>query len=467
MIILHHQYTKAFRLIPMALILLTLCANAQPLSSAFNYQGELIDQGIPAQGLYDFEFRLFNAETGGTQAGPDIQITSVFVSEGIFSLELDFGFSPFSNSATTHWLEIGVHLTGDGEPATLLEPRQVITAVPYALHSEFVPAGSIGSNEIDTNSVQNRINGSCTSGSSIRTVSATGAVTCQIDDDGTSAVSSHANDVAAHHAQQWFAPDASSLYTPDNFVGINVSEPEATLHINDSGSTRPALLIEAATGSEGDIAWPTGEFLQLGTWNEAALEFSRHMTLLDDGLVFINNRLYFNGDTGDKISLFNDRFGQANMYGFGVGDNAVMYMKANTGYEFYVGDADVTTSLPSMYLSDNGLGINTTNLSGYTLAVNGDIRSKEIVVETGWSDFVFEPDYQLRSLTEVDEFIQTHGHLPDIPSAAEVAAHGVRVGEMESSLLQKIEELTLYAIDMQKRLALLERQNQYLLDREE
>jgi hypothetical protein len=72
-----------------------------------------------------------------------------------------------------------------------------------------------------------------------------------------------------------------------------------------------------------------------------------------------------------------------------------------------------------------------------------------------WSDFVFKSDYQLRSLKEVETFINENGHLPDIPSDEEVITNGVNVGEIQSKLLQKIEELTLYLIEMEKNNELL------------
>ncbi len=96
------------------------------------------------------------------------------------------------------------------------------------------------------------------------------------------------------------------------------------------------------------------------------------------------------------------------------------------------------------------MGIGTTNPGSYKLAVNGKIRAKDVVVETGWSDFVFEDDYELKPLNEVEIFIQTHKHLPDIPSAEEVSENGVALGDMQALLLQKIEELTLYMIEMDK-----------------
>ena len=96
------------------------------------------------------------------------------------------------------------------------------------------------------------------------------------------------------------------------------------------------------------------------------------------------------------------------------------------------------------------VGIGTTNLGSYQLAVNGKIRAKEVVVETGWSDFVFETDYDLRPLAEVAEYIKANKQLPNMPSAAEVSKNGVSLGKMQATLLQKVEELTLYVIELKK-----------------
>ena len=68
------------------------------------------------------------------------------------------------------------------------------------------------------------------------------------------------------------------------------------------------------------------------------------------------------------------------------------------------------------------------------------------------SDFVFEPNYNLKSLSEVEAFVTENKHLPDVPSAKEFKENGYKIGEMDNLLLQKIEELTLYIIDLQKQI---------------
>lgn len=104
------------------------------------------------------------------------------------------------------------------------------------------------------------------------------------------------------------------------------------------------------------------------------------------------------------------------------------------------------------------VGLGTTPSQNFRLSVNGNIRAKEITVETGWADFVFDPDYDLDSIEEVEAFIQKNGHLKDIPSAAHVEQHGVGLAEMNKKLLQKIEEMTLYIIQSSKRMNELEQQ---------
>jgi hypothetical protein len=95
----------------------------------------------------------------------------------------------------------------------------------------------------------------------------------------------------------------------------------------------------------------------------------------------------------------------------------------------------------------------TSDASGeFKLSVNGRIRASEVKVYTNWADFVFEPTYRLRPLKEVESYIKEKGHLPEMPTAKEVETNGVNIGETQSKLLQKIEELTLYLIEQNKKL---------------
>lgn len=96
------------------------------------------------------------------------------------------------------------------------------------------------------------------------------------------------------------------------------------------------------------------------------------------------------------------------------------------------------------------VGIGTINPTS-KLTVNGQVKAKGFLSDTSnWADFVFQPEYQLPPLSEVESHIKAKGHLPDIPSAQEVAANGVDLTTMQVKLLQKVEELTLYAIALKK-----------------
>ncbi|MEE1945889.1 hypothetical protein VRU48_12280 [Pedobacter sp. KR3-3] len=128
------------------------------------------------------------------------------------------------------------------------------------------------------------------------------------------------------------------------------------------------------------------------------------------------------------------------------------------GIKFYTKSASSETigaifsGEPTMQITDNGnVGIGTTT-PNEKLSVNGKIRAKEIKVETAnWPDYVFEEDYKVGTLQALESYIKANKHLPEIPSAKEVEANGVELGEMNKLLLKKVEELTLLLIDQNKK----------------
>lgn len=105
---------------------------------------------------------------------------------------------------------------------------------------------------------------------------------------------------------------------------------------------------------------------------------------------------------------------------------------------------------------DLGLGV---EIPEHKLDVAGTIRATEILVEAQTADFVFDDDYNLRDLAQIEEFIKEQKHLPDIPSAAQMVVDGVNLAEMNKLLLMKIEELTLYIIQQDKRIEMLEQKS--------
>jgi hypothetical protein len=105
------------------------------------------------------------------------------------------------------------------------------------------------------------------------------------------------------------------------------------------------------------------------------------------------------------------------------------------------------------------VGIGTSSITtDALLTVNGTIHAKEVnITLNNLADYVFSPEYLLMPLHKVEAFVKTNKHLPEIPSAAEVKEKGLSIGEMQNKLLQKIEELTLYVIEQQKRIEQLEK----------
>jgi len=128
----------------------------------------------------------------------------------------------------------------------------------------------------------------------------------------------------------------------------------------------------------------------------------------------------------------------------------------------YIDNMGTTTPLVYGKFDTDQVGINTTTLrTGYTLAIVGKAIATEMMVETvaNWPDFVFEKTYTLPTLQEVETHILQKGHLENIPSAKEVQENGIVLGDMHAKLLQKIEELTLYVIEKEKK---IEKQNDQL-----
>ena len=128
----------------------------------------------------------------------------------------------------------------------------------------------------------------------------------------------------------------------------------------------------------------------------------------------------------------------------------------NSG-DLRIGTSSAINNTPTTRLTigkNGNTGIGTTDTKGFRLGVKGKIAAEEVKVAiyNNWSDFVFENEYNLPSLKEVEKHINEKGHLKDIPSASEVAKNGIFLGDMNAKLLQKIEELTLYTIQQQKEL---------------
>src|SRR5437588_10071140 len=126
------QDQNSIRSVIIVFTLLLGATTALGQTSSFTYQGRLTDGGTEANGNYDLQFALFDSLSGGTQIGSTQALNSVAVSNGVFTVSLNFGANSFSGA--DRFLEISARPSGAGS-FTLLSPRQPVTATPYAVRS--------------------------------------------------------------------------------------------------------------------------------------------------------------------------------------------------------------------------------------------------------------------------------------------------------------------------------------------
>jgi hypothetical protein len=229
---------------------------------------------------------------------------------------------------------------------------------------------------------------------------------------------------------------SAQLYTPSNTVGV---------------TTNP---------SSGNVGVGTSTPTELFHVNAGNLKVSNGNVLLDTSTIEVNGgNILMKGsqDVGDIIFINNTGQQYARIYTNPQGSRSLNF----------------TTQLnntPNLFISDLGnVGIGSVNPDS-KLTVKGKIHAEEVKVDLAVpADYVFQkyykgnsdlkPGYTMLSLEEVEAFTKENEHLPNIPSSKEIKENGLQVGEMTNLLLQKIEELTLYTIELKKRIDQLERKD--------
>ncbi len=183
-----------------------------------------------------------------------------------------------------------------------------------------------------------------------------------------------------------------------------------------------------------------------------------------------NGVLTVNGENGNGIRIENDglgneaslRFRSRNLSGDSYHADLSTYYNGSTGFIGFKSPQNNNPGLGYRFIVNDlgNVGIGTTTPDD-KLTVKGRIHAEEVKVDLSvpGPDYVFKEGYDLRSLEEVQEHILENGHLPNIPSAQEMEKNGLELGIMNIKLLEKIEELTLYMIDVNKRVELLEKEN--------
>ena len=281
-----------------------------------------------------------------------------------------------------------------------------------------------------------------------------------------------------------------TLSATQAFLGIGTTSPNMNLHIHSSntsilGSFAGLQITNANTGSTNNDGFTIIQ------WNNAVFINQ----LEKEGLYFLNNGKGIMIDTSGYVG-FNTNYPKQKIHvvdnnilitrtsarSDGITNGAILFGdeannncrhgawgieyvdSENEGYglNFFKPWTSCNTNPGNykLFLADNGnVGIGTrTPLA--KLTVDGNICAKEVRVSLSgspcWPDYVFAKDYDLMKISDLKQYIQTNSHLPGIPSATDVEENGVELGATTELLLQKIEEMTLYIIQLEERIQQLE-----------
>ena len=271
----------------------------------------------------------------------------------------------------------------------------------------------------------------------------------------------------------------------ENRTGLGLSNPSANLHIHSTYIEDPGNIIEPL---DRDLIGPYENTLYMTNTTTgssssdgfAIIQYENKVTLRQRE----NDDLNIYGANGKGMTIYPDgNIGignggaHANMYIGSYADNAT---SGNASYLGFNARRNGSTWYFSGNGTNNGGALLWTDASGNLLFANvaptggsaqqvlasnmhnnvnlilyndGLLQAKEVKVTlSGWPDYVFGEDYKLISLGETEQFIKENGHLPGVPSAQEVEERGLSLGEMNARLMQKVEELTLHVIELQKQI---------------
>ncbi len=250
--------------------------------------------------------------------------------------------------------------------------------------------------------------------------------------------------------------------TNEGNVGIGTTIPTGKFEISSSSGTAKFKIGDASGNSVNHLSWNTGAAINVPDQGGA------------------NPLIYFRRTDYNNLNSFTDVFqvkSDGSIQAFGQVRGSDIVSTGTNSWIFHTPDDGSKTMYiaPGLGATDGsagwdwskgifinndgsmGVGLSTAQPTGYKLAIGGDIIAERVVVklQSNWPDYVFNTDYMLRPLSEVDIFLKTNNHLPDVPSEAEVKVKGIDVEQMNVTLLKKVEELTLYLIEQQKEIKAL------------
>ena len=264
----------------------------------------------------------------------------------------------------------------------------------------------------------------------------------------------------------YWETDGNHIYNNNTGnVGIGINAPTTKLtiltpintsgwtHIGQSNGIDSIIVGEGIGGVSAAIGTSTQHALRLiaGTLGRVQIYPGGEVVIGDNNVGSIGRLTVKTTNNADGISHIGENGNilktimGGTSAGIGTFSNTNMRIFSNSNSAIFIAAAT------------GNVGIGTNNPT-YKLSVLGNIRSTEVVVETGWADYVFDKKYQLKSLYEVEAFIQQNNHLPNIPPAAEIEKNGLHLGDTQKRMMEKIEELTLYLIQQQKEIDALKKE---------
>lgn len=255
-------------------------------------------------------------------------------------------------------------------------------------------------------------------------------------------------------------------WSTTNNIGIGLNNPNRPLCIEGNGG--PFRMYSGINGGQvylglytnGSVSSLRSGWLGFGSDGTHDLSIANEMY---QGKILMRTKnavdIYDSGADANLKLQFNGKSALTN-FNTQSSANDILHINRNWANGSYYSDYDKVWLWGKVVIGDIGVS----NVVGnYGLWVEHGILTEQVKVAvigtSSWSDFVFEPDYELKPLTEVNAYIQQHKHLPDVPSAEEIVEEGLDLGKMDALLLQKIEELTLYIIELQKQVKALQAMN--------
>gem|GEM_PF-2984224 len=227
-------------------------------------------------------------------------------------------------------------------------------------------------------------------------------------------------------------------------VGIGTKSTQRLLHLKSSTESPYILLERSARSLESGLEFRTGSsrdfIFYVDNTSESAFEMRA------EGL---------SGETDGAARLTMPRSNK-NLYLALSGGNVGIGTSSVNGYKLAVNGSMLTHNI-SVGNNSNILNISASTISfsgdNKTVIESGQIKTGKVVLSVGsFPDYVFDVNYELMPLCKVGEFIKEHKHLPNMPSESEVIENGMSVGEINTKLVEKVEELTLYILQQDKKI---------------